>query len=204
MRQDLCLCTRRRFVGLGAAAALALLVSGCTESLPHDAGADGLAASAASGAGGGSRGLLPAQTPEAATPEAQVQETQTPETRQGEDAVVTDRTHITLSIGDRTFSATFERNDAAAAFAERLPMTLAMSELNGNEKYAYLDEALPVAAERPGTIQAGDIMLFGSDCLVLFYETFSSGYRYTRIGRVDDPAGLAAAVGNGPVRVSWA
>ncbi len=57
------------------------------------------------------------------------------------------------------------------------------SELNGNEKYAYLDDSLPVGRSARATIaRAGDIMLFGDDCLVLFYETFSSSYRYTRIG----------------------
>ena len=186
MQQELCPCTRRRFVGLGAAAAFALLVPGCAETPARDAGAAGSGAADVAGPDAGSRGSLPAETLE---------------TRQGEDTVVT---HITLTIGDRSFAATLEHNDAAAALAERLPMMLAMSELNGNEKYAYLDEGLPVAAERPGAIHAGDIMLFGSDCLVLFYETFSSSYSYTRIGRVDDPAELAAAVRGGPARVVWA
>ena len=110
---------------------------------------------------------------------------------------------ITLDINGMQFAATLEDNDTAAALAARLPMTLEMSELNGNEKYFYLDETLPAAAERPGTIEAGDIMLFGSDCLVLFYETFSSSYSYTRIGRIDDPSGLAQAVGSGSVTVAW-
>lgn len=110
---------------------------------------------------------------------------------------------IRLTVGGASFSATLKDTDAARALADRLPMTLRMSELNGNEKYAYLDEALPTASLRPGTIHAGDIMLFGSDCLVLFYETFSSGYSYTPVGRVDDPAGLAEAVGAGDATVSW-
>ena len=61
---------------------------------------------------------------------------------------------ITLDINDVQFAATLEDNDTAAALAARLPMTLEMSELNGNEKYFYLDETLPAAAERPGTIEA--------------------------------------------------
>lgn len=40
--------------------------------------------------------------------------------------------------------------------------------------------------------------------LVLFYETFSTSHSYTRIGKVDDVAGLAAAMGAGSVRVTFA
>lgn len=108
---------------------------------------------------------------------------------------------ITIRIGDTSFSATLADNDAARAFAALLPLTIQMSELNGNEKYYYLDDSLPTETYRPGTIQAGDLMLYGSSCVVLFYETFSSGYNYTRLGRIDDPEGLDEAVGSGDVEV---
>ena len=111
---------------------------------------------------------------------------------------------ITVTVQGEVFEATLADTEAARAFEVRLPVTLDMSELNGNEKYAYLDEPLPMEPSRPGTIHAGDIMLFGDDCLVLFYETFSSSYRYTRLGALDDAAGLAQAVGMGSVTVAWA
>ena len=108
---------------------------------------------------------------------------------------------MTLKIGNSTFTATLADNATAQAFAAMLPMSLSMSELNNNEKYVYLDQSLPVQASSPGTIQTGDIMLYGSSCVVLFYKTFSTSYSYTRIGRVDNPDGLAAAVGSGSVTV---
>lgn len=110
---------------------------------------------------------------------------------------------LTLTIGGQTFSATLLDNDAARALADRLPLTLDMSELNGNEKYFYLDGALPTNAVSPGQIHTGDLMLFGDNCLVLFYESFSTGYRYTRLGQVDNPAGLAAALGQGSCQVTF-
>lgn len=110
---------------------------------------------------------------------------------------------IMITVGGTEFSATLADNATAKAFAARLPMTLAMNELNGNEKYYNLDEGLPSAAVNPGTIHAGDIMLWGDDCVVLFYDTFATPYSYTRIGRVDNPSGLAGALGSGRVSVEF-
>lgn len=111
--------------------------------------------------------------------------------------------NITIRVGDRSFAATLEDNATARAFAALLPMTVTMNEMNGNEKYHYLSENLPTDSYRPGTIRNGDLMLYGSSCVVLFYETFSSSYSYTRIGRLDNPSGLASALGRGNVNVTF-
>ena len=111
--------------------------------------------------------------------------------------------NITISVNGTSFAATLEDNEAARAFADLLPLTLDMNEMNGNEKYYYLDESLPTESYRPGTIRTGDLMLYGSSCIVLFYETFSSGYSYTRLGQIDNPEGLDAALGGGDVSVSF-
>lgn len=78
-----------------------------------------------------------------------------------------------------------------------------MQELNGNEKYVYLSQSLPSDAHAVSTIHAGDLMLFGSDCVVLFYEDFTTSYRYTKIGSLQDPEGLAEALGTGSVHVTF-
>lgn len=106
-----------------------------------------------------------------------------------------------MTVNERRFAITLADSAAARAFAALLPLALDMSELNGNEKYVSLPKALPTNASRPGTIRNGDLMLYGSDTLVVFYLTFNSSDSYTRLGRVDDPAGLAQALGQGGVRV---
>ncbi|MBR1716250.1 MAG: hypothetical protein IJ718_01365 [Paludibacteraceae bacterium] len=120
-------------------------------------------------------------------------------------AYYTDDTAMSINviIGNKTFSATLADSETGKAFADLLPMTLSMTELNGNEKYHYLASSLPTDSYQPGTIQTGDLMLYGNNCVVLFYETFNSSYSYTRIGSVDDPSGLAAALGSGNVSVRF-
>lgn len=114
-----------------------------------------------------------------------------------------DATHMRITVGTSAFSATLSDNATARAFAAMLPLTLKMTDVNANEKYYELPNELPTNASNPGTIQTGDVMLYGSSGLVLFYKTFSTSYSYTRIGKIDDASGLAAALGAGNVAVTF-
>jgi hypothetical protein len=108
-----------------------------------------------------------------------------------------------IEIGSSTFTATLYDNATATAFKGMLPMTVKMSELNGNEKYFDLSVNLPTNASNPGRIESGDLMIYGSNTLVLFYKAFPTSYSYTRLGRINDTTGLASAVGSGSVRVTY-
>ena len=110
---------------------------------------------------------------------------------------------ITITVGDQSFPATLLDVPASLQLLNRMPLTIDMKELNGNEKYFYFDESFAADSERVGSIQSGDLMLYGSDCLVLFYESFSTPYSYTRLGAIDDPTGLAEALGSGDVKVTF-
>lgn len=144
---------------------------------------------------GGADTAAPEAPPTGATEPAETQAANKPESA---------LTAITLTSGSQSFAATLIDTDAAQALTEQFPLTLPMSEMNGNEKYFYLDGSLPTDPETPGQIAAGDILLYGDDCLVLFYESLQSTYQYTRLGSVDDPAGLAEALGVGDATVVWA
>jgi hypothetical protein len=114
-----------------------------------------------------------------------------------------EETRIWMTVGKRRFAITLADTEAARAFAAMLPLSIDMADLNGNEKHADLLQSLPTNASRPGTIRNGDLMLYGSRTLVVFYLTFNSSYSYTRLGRMDDPAGLAQALGRGSVRIEF-
>lgn len=122
------------------------------------------------------------------------------ETYKAEEGKVVAHT-IRMKIGEQDFSVRLEDNPTAQVFEAELPLTLTMKELNGNEKYGRLDRRLPSDDENPGQIQAGDLMLYSSDCVVLFYKDFPTSYRYTRLGRMEYPENMENWVGNDDITV---
>lgn len=111
---------------------------------------------------------------------------------------------INININGTNYQATLEDNETTRAFINKLPLEINMSELNSNEKYYYLSESLPSNPLKIGQINNGDLMLYGTDCLVLFYESFETSYSYTRIGKIDNPSTLKDSVGKGNVKVFFA
>lgn len=112
-------------------------------------------------------------------------------------------TAVKIKVGNKSFNGVFYDNATAKALLKSMPMKLKMSELNGNEKYRYMKKDYPVNEEKVKRIKAGDIMLYGSDCLVVFYRSFNTSYEYTRVGRITNPKGLAKAAGKKAVMISF-
>ena len=110
---------------------------------------------------------------------------------------------IEIVVGNKVFSATLYDNEAAKALISHLPMTVNMNELNGNEKYYYMSSILPTNSIKPSYIENGDIMLYGNNCLVLFYKSFQTSYSYTPLGKIDNIEGFAEALGKTNVQVTF-
>ena len=106
---------------------------------------------------------------------------------------------IKVIIDDISYDIKLENNDTVLAFIKLLPKELTMSELNGNEKYVYMDESLPTNSFNPQHINSGDVMLYGNNCLVIFYKSFDTNYSYTKIGHINNLENL----GNGSIKVKF-
>ena len=94
--------------------------------------------------------------------------------------------NINVSINNQKYNVIIENNETAKKFISQLPQEFNMKELNGNEKYVYMDNSLPTNSINPKHITSGDIMLYGSDCLVIFYKSFDTNYSYTKIGHINN------------------
>lgn len=97
-----------------------------------------------------------------------------------------------VTISDKKYEIKLENNSTVSALMQELPLEVSMSDLNNNEKYVDLDSSLPTNTYRPKHIEAGDVMLFGNNCLVVFYESFDTSYSYTKIGHIDNLPNLGS------------
>lgn len=112
-------------------------------------------------------------------------------------------TKIKITVNGETFDAILDNNTSADAFIKKLPLEVTMTELNGNEKYYRFNEDFPSADEHVGKISTGDLMLYDSSYIVLFYKNFSTSYSYTRLGRVLNIERLEKTLGGGNVKVKF-
>lgn len=110
---------------------------------------------------------------------------------------------LKIAVGSKEFHATLDAGQAADALIGLLPLDVTMNEHNGNEKYYDLPGRMPGRATSTGRVEAGDLMIWSSGTLVLFYAAARTSYSYIRLGRIDDPSGLREAVGRGSVRVRF-
>ncbi len=110
---------------------------------------------------------------------------------------------INLIINNKYFTATLENNKTVQELIQNFPMTLNMSDLHSNEKYNYLDSSLTTNSTIPSMIYAGDIKLYGNNCLVVFYDDFKNSYSYTNLGKIDNVEEFVSELGSGSVNIRF-
>ena len=103
---------------------------------------------------------------------------------------------IKVTINNKVYKINLEKNKTVKEFINILPKELTMNDLNDNEKYANLGISLTTDSYYPKHIEKGDVMLFGDNCLVIFYKSFDTEYDYTKIGHIDNLDDL----GNGSIK----
>ena len=111
-----------------------------------------------------------------------------------------------LWIGETAVAVTWEDNDAVRALRELVveqPLTIEMSMYGGFEQVGPIGTDLP-RNDAHTTTQAGDIVLYAGDQMVVFYG--SNSWAYTRLGRVTDKtdAEMAELLSNGDVTITMA
>lgn len=121
-----------------------------------------------------------------------------------QDTENSDRLRVAINLNDVEFHATFYNNPSAQAIIAQMPFTLDMSDYGAQEKIAGLTFDLPSASTQvPSHMNTGDIYLYSSNNLVLFYTSFANAYPYVPVGYVEDTAGLVEALGSGNVTVTF-
>ena len=109
-----------------------------------------------------------------------------------------------IKIKDKEYQFQLEESETVNQLKSKFPLTVSMTNLNGNEVYyRFNGESFPTNEQSIGTINQGDIYLYQNNFLVLFYKTFTTSYRYTKIGKVINPAGLDTLIGSDNVEVMW-
>ena len=93
---------------------------------------------------------------------------------------------INVSIQGNTYEAKIESNNTAKDFLKLLPMTLNMTDQNGNEKYSYVYSGLSTNVTKTKNILAGDIVLSGSSTIKIFYKSTKSSGKVIKIGHIDN------------------
>lgn len=122
---------------------------------------------------------------------------------ESEEEAIMEQNTFYVSVGGETFCATFADNSGAQALKELLAggdITIQMSDYGGFEKVGPLGQSLPTENSQT-TTQAGDIVLYQGNQIVIFYG--SNSWSYTRLGRIDDLTGWQEALGSGDIAVTF-
>lgn len=111
--------------------------------------------------------------------------------------------NIIITIENKKYEAILYDNSTTKELIKKFPITITMSDLNGNEKYYNFSKSFTTSSENVANINKGDIMLFGDNCLVIFYKSFSTRYRYTKLGYIKNLEDLENSLGKGDIEITF-
>lgn len=141
-----------------------------------------------------------------AAPSEPVPEPEAPAPKQADAQTITEEETLMLhmKIGETAVAVDWEENASVAALLElcrETQLTISMSPYGGFEQVGAIGTSLP-RRDVQITTEAGDIVLYAGNQLVVFYG--SNSWAYTRLGHIADQsaAELAALLGNGAVTVT--
>ena len=106
---------------------------------------------------------------------------------------------LTLKIGDTEVPVTWEGNASVNAIRKIAPLTVSMSMYGGFEQVGTLGQNI-TRNDVQMTTQAGDIVLYAGNQLVIFYGT--NTWSYTKLGHVNlSQSEMTELLGNGNMTV---
>ena len=113
-------------------------------------------------------------------------------------------TVLKMTIGDHAVEVEWEDNesvDALLELAKENPVTVQMSMYGGFEQVGSLGTSLP-RNDVQTTTEAGDIVLYSGNQIVVFYG--SNSWAYTRFGHITGKTAgeMAELLGNGDVTIT--
>ena len=111
--------------------------------------------------------------------------------------------NIIITIKNKKYEAILYDNSTTKELIKKFPITITMSDLNGNEKYYNFSKSFSTSSENVANINKGDIMLFGDNCLVIFYKSFSTHYKYTKLGYIKNTEDLENSFGKGDILITF-
>ena len=111
---------------------------------------------------------------------------------------------LRMMIGNTAVAVDWENNEsveALKALCENEPLVIQMSMYGGFEQVGPIGSRLP-SNDAQTTTSAGDIVLYSSNQIVVFYG--SNSWAYTKLGHItdQDASGMAGLLSNGNVTIT--
>lgn len=115
-----------------------------------------------------------------------------------------DSKEMKLKIGDAEVEVQWEDNESVSALKDMVesePLVIQLSMYGGNEQVGSIGSTLP-SSDTNTTTEAGDIVLYNSSNIVIFYG--SNTWDYTRLGKITDKTDeeMTELLSNGDVTIT--